>query len=55
MAETLGWPVGHLKEMMSSREFTLWAAEFTLREEEAEDADMRARVAAGGQPGGSGR
>ncbi len=54
MAETLGWPVGFLKEMMSSREFTAWAAEYTLREEEREEDEMHANVNADVQ-GGRGR
>ena len=40
----MGWPVGHLKLMMSSEEFSTWAAEYTLRDEDREEAEMQARV-----------
>ncbi len=36
----LGWPVGHLKLMMSSREFTAWACEFELRDDDQREAEM---------------
>ena len=45
----LGWPVGHLKLMMSSNEFSGWAAELELRYDEQEEADMQDRVNAGAQ------
>ncbi len=40
MAETLGWPVGHLKLMVSSKELTMWACEFELRQDDEEEAEM---------------
>ncbi len=44
MAEMLGWPVGHLKLMMSSEELSGWGAELELRRDEQEEAEMQARV-----------
>ncbi len=44
MAETLGWPVGHLKLMVSSEEFSAWACEFELRSEDQEEQEMHDRT-----------
>ena len=44
MAETLGWPVGLLKDMVSSQEFTLWGCEFELRAQEEKVYRMQSDV-----------
>ncbi len=55
MAETLGWPVGHLKMMVSSRELTMWACEFELRADDEREAEMHDNVNAEVQPGAHSR
>ena len=44
LAEMLGYTVGQLKAMMSSREFTSWLAEFKLRAEDMETQARHGRV-----------
>ena len=40
----MGCPVGELQDRMSSSEFAEWVARSRIKQEEAEQADMIARV-----------